>query len=29
VLVQIVFEGENLEAVDDELLRVVNTLEVL
>ena len=29
VLVQIVFEGENLEAVDEELLRVVNTLEVL
>ena len=29
VLVQIVFEGKNLEAVDDELLRVINTLEVL
>jgi hypothetical protein len=29
VLVQIVYEGENLAAVDDELMRVVSTLEVL
>lgn len=29
VLVQIVFEGNSLEPVDYELLRVVNTLEVL
>jgi hypothetical protein len=29
VLVQIVFEGSSLEPVDDELLRVINTLEVL
>jgi len=29
ILVQIVFEGENLEPVDDELLRVINTMEVL
>lgn len=29
ILVQIVFEGENLEPVDAELLRVINTLEVL
>jgi hypothetical protein len=29
VLVQIVHEGENLSAADQELLRVINTLEVL
>ncbi len=29
VLVQIVFEGEDLSPVDQELLRVINTLEVL
>src|SRR5690606_27881024 len=29
VLVQIVFEGDSLEPVDGELLRVINTLEVL
>ena len=29
VLVQIVHEGEDLSAVDQELLRVINTLEVL
>jgi hypothetical protein len=29
VIVQVVYQGENLSAVDDELLRVVGTLEVL
>jgi hypothetical protein len=29
ILAQIVFEGEDLEPVDQELLRVINTLEVL
>jgi hypothetical protein len=29
VVVQVVYQGENLSAVDDELLRVIGTLEVL
>ncbi len=29
ILAQIVYEGEGLEALDDELLRVISTLEIL